>query len=191
MIPRDSLSSSSCFMSSRKLNGTRRRAWTTGGTDGSTVNLAALSSLEWQVWVPGMLQLNYCWSICSRDKKVASDFQPLKSQSIWPFPCCISLETSMSSEHCTWVFKNSWSGKTWCKVIRIHAECGGTVSVFTPGMITRLRVFSVPLPATCFTLVLERQTLAHWFSFWQFRRTEPYAGPFFLGCKWCLDQVLS
>lgn len=66
-----------------------------------------------------------------------------------------------------------------------------TVSVFTPGMITRLRVFSVPLPATCFTLVLERQTLAHWFSFWQFRRTDPYAGHFFLGCKWWSSPQLG
>ena len=37
---------------------------------------------------------------------------------------------------------------------------------------------------------LERQTLAQWFSFWQFRHTDPYAGRFFLGCKgWSIPQL--
>ena len=37
---------------------------------------------------------------------------------------------------------------------------------------------------------LERQALAQWFSFWQFRHTDPYARHFFLGCKgWSSPQL--
>ena len=59
-------------------------------------------------------------------------------------------------------------------------------SVVTPGAMTRTRVFSVPLPASWDHVpprFLERQTLTHWFPFWQFRHTDPYGGTSFWGVK--------